>query len=239
MVALVGIAGCFAAVAYGAAPRDHGGAASDPQRNSGGSLPKPSITRHPDKPATSANAGFGFSARGRNPRFQCRLDDRAWSACRTPVAVGKLTAGRHSFFVRTVGVGGRHSRAARFRWRVLEPKDFSIVPQLSGLDALYPGAPPVALPLTIANPNPVPILITSLRASATADPQGCASAENLALIESSASSSAPIKVPAGGSVTLPAPGTSPPAIQLRDLPRNQDACQNARFPLAFFGKASG
>jgi hypothetical protein len=40
-------------------------------------------------------------------------------------------------------------------------------------------------------------------------------------------------------VTLPAPGVSPPAIQLRDLPFNQDACQGARFPLAFSGEARG
>lgn len=238
--ALVGIAGCFAAAAYAATPQGLERPASDRERDSGGgSLPKPSITQHPDRLATSTSARFGFSARGRNPRFQCRLDGRAWSACRTPTVLGKLSVGRHSFSVRTADGAARRSPAAQFRWRVLEPKDFSIVPQLSGLGALYPGGPPVPLPLTIANPNPVPILVTRLQATATADPPGCTSAENLALTESSASSSAPLKVPARGSVTLPAPGVSPPAIQLRDLPRSQDACQNARFPLAFSGKARG
>ncbi len=57
--------------------------------------------------------------------------------------------------------------------------DFSITPQLAGLGALYPGAPAQALPLTITNPNPVPILVTSLQVRATADPPGCGSAENL------------------------------------------------------------
>ncbi len=239
-LALVGIAGCFAAAAYAATPEGLERPASDRGRDSGnGSLPKPSITQHPDKLATSASARFSFSARGRNLHFQCRLDDRRWSACRAPVVLGKLSAGRHSFSVRTVGSGDRRSPAAQFRWRVLEPKDFSITPQLSGLSALYPGAPPVTLPLTVVNPNPVPILVTRLWATATADPPGCTSAENLALIESSASSSAPLKVPPGGSLTLPAAGVSPPAIQLRELSRNQDACQSAQFPLAFSGTARG
>jgi hypothetical protein len=197
------------------------------------------ITQHPNKLATARGARFSFSARGRNPRFRCRLDSSAWSACQSPATFTKLVAGTHRFSVRTVGQGGSHSRATRFRWRVLEPKDFSIVPQLANFGALYPGAPPLPLPLTIANPNPVPILVTSLSAAASADPLGCISAENLAFTASSASSATPIRVPAGGSVTLPAPGASPPAIQLRDLPINQDGCQNAAFPLAFAGKARG
>jgi hypothetical protein len=205
----------------------------------GGSLPRPSITQHPDKPATSTGARFGFSARDPNLRFSCRLDERAWSFCRSPVAFTKLAAGKHSFAVRSVGRGGRHSRAARFRWRVLEPKDFSIVPQLSGLGALYPGSPPQPLPLTIANPNPVPIYVTGLRVATTADPRGCTSAENIVLTQSSVTVSAPLKVPAGGSVDLPAKGVSPPGIQLRELPVDQDDCQSARFPLAFSGTARG
>jgi len=85
----------------------------------------------------------------------------------------------------------------------------------------------------------VPILVTSLQVRATADPPGCGSTENLVLSGSSASSAAPIKVPANGSVSLPAPGASAPSIQLRDLPVSQDACQRAQFPLAFSGTARG
>jgi hypothetical protein len=232
--------GCLGAVAYAAAPHGPAGPAPSPERNQGAvPLPRPSITKHPDKLATSARAGFGFSAGGRALRFQCRLDGRAWTACRSPASYGKLRVGSHTFSVRALGRDGRHSRGARFRWRVLEPKDFSIEPQLGGLSALYPGAPPLALPLVIANPNPVPIFVTSLRASAAADPLGCTSADNLLLAGSSASPSAPIKVPAGKSVSLPSQGASAPTIQLRDLPVNQDTCQGARFPLSFSGEARG
>ncbi len=227
-------------MAFAAVPGKPAGAHPNPEHRPGGAqAPRPSIAQHPNKMATSTSARFAFTARGRNPRFQCRLDGRAWKPCRSPVAFKGLAVGDHVFSVRALYGSGRHSPTAGFRWRVLEPKDFSIVPQLSGLGALYPGAPPQALPVTVANPNPVPIFVTSLRATPTGDPQGCAGAENLALIESSASAAAPLRVPANGSVTLPVPGVSPPAVQLRDLPHDQDACQGAHFPLAFSGTARG
>jgi hypothetical protein len=236
---LAGIA-FLGAVSYASSPRDsHPGSAPMAERSRGiASLPRPKITSHPEKVAPSTSARFTFRARGRGPRFQCRLDDRRWTACRSPLLLTKLAVGAHGFSVRTAGRGA-HSAATHFRWRVLEPKDFSIVPQLASLGALYPGAPPLALPLTIANPNPVPIFVTSLQVRTTSDPAGCASAENLILTGADASSAAPIEVPAGGSVNLPAAGVSAPAIGLRDLPVNQDACQRTQFPLAFSGTARG
>jgi hypothetical protein len=238
---LAGIAAGLGAVAYAATPQSPtpGSGPKAEQSQGVGSLPKPKITMHPDKPATSTNAKVSFTVRAGKPRFQCRLDGRPWSPCQAPVSFSKLAAGSHSFSVRSLGARGKHSKTARFRWQVLEPKDFSITPQLGSLGALYPGAPAQALPLTITNPNPVPIFVTSLQVKATADPPGCGSAENLALSGSSASSAAPIKVPANGSMSLPAPGASAPSIQLRDLPVSQDACQRAQFPLAFSGTARG
>jgi hypothetical protein len=221
LVVLASIAGLGAA-AYAASPQGpNPGSTPKAERSQGvGSLPKPKITMHPDKLATSTNAKFSFTVQ-------------------SPASFSKLTVGSHSFSVRSVGPRKKYSKTARFRWQVLEPKDFSITPQLGGLGALYPGAPAQALPLTIANPNSVPILVTSLQVKATADPPGCGSAENLVLSGSSASNAAPIKVPASGSINLPAPGASAPSIQLRDLPVSQDACQRAQFPLAFSGTARG
>jgi hypothetical protein len=241
VVAVLAAIVCLGAVAYAATPQGSApGPTPTPERVQGaGSLPKPKITMHPNKLATSTNAKFAFGVRAGKPRFQCRLDSRSWSICQSPLAFSKLTVDSHSFSVRVLGARGRHGNAARFSWRVLEPMDFSITPQLGGLGALYPGAPAQALPLTITNPNPVPIFVTSLQVRATADPPGCGSAENLVLTGSSASSAAPIKVPASGSVSLPLPGGSAPSIQLRDLPVNQDACQRSQFPLSFSGTARG
>lgn len=237
LLALGAVAG-LAAIAYGAAPPN--AQRSGAERETGSARPwRPTITQHPDKIAVSTSARFDFAASRRARAFRCRLDGRSWGACHAPVVVARLAPGGHSFAVRALDRRGKRSGVARFRWRILEPKDFAIVPRLSGIGALYPGAPPVALPVTIENPNPVPILVTELRVAATADPPGCSHAENLLLLPSRISKRAPLRVPAGGTATLPAPGASPPAMQLRDLPVNQDACQGARFPLSFSGKAHG
>jgi hypothetical protein len=237
LLAIVAVA-ALAAVAYAAAPR--GAPGGDTGREPASARPwRTVISEHPDKVAASAEARFDFGAGRRARRFRCRLDRHAWRPCRPPAIFSELTPGTHSFAVRALDQRGRRSAAGRFRWRVLEPKDFAIVPRLEEVGALYPGAPPVALPVRIDNPNPVPILVTGLRVAATADPPGCSRAENLSLLPASLSSAAPLRVPARGSAGLPAPGAAPPAIQLRDLPVNQDACQNARFPLAFSGEARG
>lgn len=237
-MAAIGVIGCLGAAAYAAAPRGPADAGSE-RRSAAARLPRPTITMHPDKTAVSTSARFGFTSSQRVPRFECRLDRRGWRACQTPAVFTGLDPGMHRFSVRALSRSGQHGPATRFRWKLLEPKGFSVVPQLEGLASLYPGAPPVGLPLRIVNPNPVPIRVTRLRVTATASPPGCPSSANLEAIPAGVSGSAPLKVPAGGSRSLPAPGVSPPAIRLRDLPVNQDACQRARFPLAFSGKASG
>ncbi len=201
--------------------------------------PAPKILKHPPKQAMSGRAKFTFADRVSAARFECRLDSGRWRACRTPVVYMSLAPGRHRFLVRRVDQRGRHGASARFRWTVLEPRDFVISPDLSTLATLYPGAAPTEIAMTLTNPNPVPIKITSLTVSVGADPAGCPSAANLTLTPSSASSTAPLKVPARGSVRLPTPGLRAPAIQLRDLPVNQDACQHTSFPLEFSGSARG
>lgn len=238
LIGLIGIGACFAGVAYAATHHRAGNGGPD-RRTRSGPLPKPALSEHPDAQSPSTRARFGFTARRPGARFECRLDRARWRTCSSPALFAGLAVGRHRFSVRAVDRQGRHGEAAEFRWTVLAAKGFSIAPDLSGLSALYPGAPPLALPLTVQNPNPAPILVTGLRVSVGAGPVGCASADNLALGQSNVSPSAPLEVPARDSVRLPAHGVLPPTIQLRDLPVNQDACQDAQFPLEFTGSARG
>jgi hypothetical protein len=232
----LGAAACLAGLAYAVAPAGERGRS---ERKPPPPTWRPTISQHPDKTAVATTARFEFSAGRRAQRFRCSLDRRRWHPCQTPVSFVKLSPGRHSFAVRAFDRRGRASAVARFRWRLLAPKGFAILPQLTGIGALYPGAPATPLPLRIENPNPAPIFVTSLRVATVADPPGCAAATNLLLSAAGLSKARPLRVPAAGSANLPAAGISAPAIQLRDLPVNQDACQRAQFPLSFSGEARG
>jgi hypothetical protein len=115
------------------------------------------------------------------------------------------------------------------------PEGFFISAREGALLPLYPGAPPQAIPLTLTNPADFAIFVTSVTVAVSSSPLGCDSATNLRFAQSDVSGAAPVKVPPHGSVTLPTQGRSAPSIQLLDLPVNQDACQNAQFPLNLTG----
>jgi hypothetical protein len=250
LVALAIATACLAAVAY-AASKPHSGvrpgavgvagrAAPVPDpRSAAARPPRPRIVRHPGQTTLSTRVAFRYVDSRDEVSFQCRLDSVGWKHCGTRAAYRGLAVGPHRFLVRAEAKSGRRSRPARFDWVQGEPKRFEITADLSGLSRLYPGAPPQLLPLVLTNPNSAPISVTGLRASVAGDSAACPSAANLELIQATASEAKPVKVPAGGSVRLPASGISPPAIALRDLPVNQDACQGAEFSLAFSGDARG
>lgn len=243
MVALVAaVAGCLGAVAYAAVPKRPAAPSPVAANQLASPPPKPLLRRTPKRLSLSTRARFAFKARGRRVRLRCRLDRRRWRRCRKRVAYRRLAPGPHRFRVRAVVRRGRHVRRgtpARFAWRVLEPRELSIAPRLGRLSSLLPGGPPQALPLTVGNPNPAPVFVTSVTVTAGGDPPGCPSAENLALAAAGVSPAAPLRIPPRASAALPAPGVAAPTIQLRNLPVNQDACQGASFPLSFSGRARG
>jgi hypothetical protein len=101
--------------------------------------------------------------------------------------------------------------------------------------------PGLALPiqLTLTNPNGVPIYVTSLSVSISADstPPGCTSASNVHITQSNVSGADPIVVPARGSVTLTSAPRAP-QIMLLNLPGvNQNVCKNKNFGLSYSGSA--
>jgi hypothetical protein len=245
LVALAGLAITVAAVASAVAPGPAVDAGVAVASRPISKVPAPLITRHPDRVESGSVATFAFQA-AKAHSFQCRVDARSWRACRSPVLYRGISVGRHRFRVRALvrppaarPRAIRHSRTRRFVWRRAESRRFSIVQLNTELGALYPGAPPTALPLRIENPNDIPILVTSIAVASAVGPSGCDAVTNLELIPSNASDSLALRVPAGGSVSVPSAGIAPPAIRLRDLPVNQDACQGARFELSFSGSAHG
>ena len=199
--------------------------------------PTPSLTGHPIDGTTSTSATFTFADSEAGVGYECRLDDVS-VACASPKTYDGLDTARHSFSVRAVDAAGNRSQPASFSWTISRAtsREFSISGSVSAL--LYPGAPAQPIALKLSNPNSVAIYVTALQvAVASSTSTGCNPATNLALAQSNASTAAPVRVPAGGSVTLPAQGVSAPTIRLLNLPVNQDACKNARFSLTYSGSS--
>jgi hypothetical protein len=236
LAALVVVVACLGAVAYAAErPRQGRDSVSRP---SGPLPPRPRIVKHPAAVSTATSVNFAFAVASPGSRFRCRLDGGRWRACQTPVAFAGLAPGSHSFAVRAVSRLGRPGPVAGFRWTLLKPRPFAIEPRFSDVGSLFPGAAPRQLPVLLHNPNPVPILVTKVRVAIAADSPGCDDA-NFELIPAGPSPRRPLRLAAGGSLGLPSASTTAPAIALRDLPVNQDACQGAVLPLRFSGEARG
>ncbi|MGN6558714.1 MAG: hypothetical protein ACTHLH_12000 [Solirubrobacterales bacterium] len=172
-------------------------------------------------------------------RFQCRLDGGDWTSCSSPLRLGQLDPGDHSFAVRALNRRGEDGPAAHYSWSQAEPKEIAIEPQVGSLEPLMPGEPPQQLPVRIVNPNPAPVEVTSLTVVVSPDSPGCAGDPNFAVIPSSLSPVAPLSIPAGGSAGLPNAGATAPTLALRELSVDQNACQGTSVHLLFSGEARG
>jgi hypothetical protein len=203
--------------------------------------PRPLIGERPSDPTNARSASFTFSDGEQGVTFQCSLDGNRWKACRSPASYRGLSLAEHWFRVRALDPPARPSVAAGLFWRVLAAeesgKDFSISAETSAGAALFPGAPPQTIPITLTNPNDTPIFVTSVTVTVLSSPPGCDAASNIRLIQSNVSEAAPVEIQARGSRRLPAQGRTAPTIQLVDLAVNQDACQKASFPLRFTGSS--
>jgi hypothetical protein len=91
----------------------------------------------------------------------------------------------------------------------------------------------------ISNPNPAPIEVTSLTVAVSPEPSACPADLNFEVIPSSLGPAAPLTVPAGGTASLPTGTATAPAVAMRELPIDQDACQGATVHLDFSGEAHG
>jgi hypothetical protein len=129
------------------------------------------IQGHPPAISTRRAARFHLVVAG-EPALRCRLDRRPAKACGATVVYRHLATGTHTFYVQALRRGHPFAHAG-FGWTVLEPKPFTVAPQLAGIGPLYPGGAPSAIPVVIANPNPVAITVTALRVGATGGPVGC------------------------------------------------------------------
>lgn len=203
-------------------------------------LPTPSITQRSADSTGSSSATFTFSDHQPHANLRCRLDRGPWRPCTSPVHYSRLRPVLHHFYVyvHADSPSDIRSHVARHDWNVIaQERSESLSISAGAVGTLYPGAVPLTIPLTLSNPNGVPIYVTSLTVAVASSPAGCPSSTNIRLTQSGVSSLSPVLIPANNSVRLPAQGVAAPMIQLLDLPVNQDPCRNAAFPLTVTGSA--
>ena len=85
--------------------------------------PQTSLGRHPAKRTRKRSATFVFSADEPGVTFRCKLDKRAYVACRSPWARTHLKPGRHLVKIAAVDAAGNQDpKPVTFAWKVLKPK---------------------------------------------------------------------------------------------------------------------
>ena len=261
LVALTAAVACLGGVAYAASiseqSRPLGKKVKQPPRKQGQGPPRPRFIEvppdggvdpdsqlrfhvaAPEQQSAAPGPGPGGPAPDRWRRFECRLDGSEWDECASPYLLRGLEPAEHSFAVRALNRRGLVGQVARYRWALLEPKEFSVEALTGSLDELMPGAPAQPLPVRISNPNPAPIEVTSLTVAVSPEPSACPADLNFEVIPSSLGPAAPLTVPAGGTASLPTGTATAPAVAMRELPIDQDACQGATVHLDFSGEAHG
>jgi hypothetical protein len=201
--------------------------------------PPPMITSGPGATTTSTTATFTFTDSQAGVGFLCSRDGGSPSICSSPKTYESLSLGAHTFSVRAFELAGNVSTPASYSWTIVKSAEgmpFTITGSLSEL--LAPGLTRT-LPLTISNPNSVPIHVTSLVVtvqSGSSNP-GCDGPTNVQVTQSNASEANPLTVPANGQVTLPSGTVGAPQVLMKDLASNQDACKGASFTFKYSGSA--
>jgi hypothetical protein len=200
--------------------------------------PPPTLTSFPPAQTSATTATFGFTDEEAGVTFLCKLDAGSFASCKSPKSYSGLSQGGHTFSVQAKDKKRTNvSTVTSYSWTVsVEGQPFTISGGVSG--SLYPGVSR-PLPLTISNPNGVPIIVTNLVATpqAGSTKAGCDGPTNLQVTQSNASGANTLTVPANGQITLPSGTVSAPQVLMKNLPTNQDACQGASFTFNYSGSA--
>jgi hypothetical protein len=81
--------------------------------------PGTSISSGPARYTSSTSATFAFSSRDPDPVFECRLDSGSWEPCTSPETYSGLSAGWHSFSVRSTDAAGNTDATPAVQgWRI-------------------------------------------------------------------------------------------------------------------------
>jgi dipeptidyl aminopeptidase/acylaminoacyl peptidase len=84
--------------------------------------PETSITKAPKSETERRNAKFRFQSNEPGSNFECRVDQRTFRSCESPLEYRRMSLGRHRFWVRAIDAAGNRDRSpASARFAIVEP----------------------------------------------------------------------------------------------------------------------
>lgn len=206
--------------------------------------PAPVLTTRPSNPTSNATNVFAWTDSEVGVEFQCSLENGAWTACATPYTwvIDTTNNQQHQFAVRALDGAGNASAVTAYTFKYEKGLPDSGLPfTISGDVGQLAIGVWRPINVTITNPNPVTIFVSSVTVAIGADstPPGCLTGPNIELQQSNISSTTLLAVPGNSSLQLPAQGASAPMIRLKNLPTvNQDVCKGKSFTLTYSGTAT-
>lgn len=204
--------------------------------------PAPTLTKKPSDPTNTATNDFAWTDTDDGATFECSLENGSWANCASPFrwVINDTNYGQHQFAVRARDFAGNFSAATSYKFKYEKGLPESGVPfKITGsVDSLLIGMWKT-IPVTVANPNPVPIFVSALQVSVSTT-SSCDPGKNVELDPSNISSTNTLYVPANSSVTLPSTtqGLTAPRIRLVNRNVNQDECKGVSFALSYSGTAT-
>jgi hypothetical protein len=102
-------------------PGNQQGSPASQGEGSGRNAPQTTLKRKPPRKTRDRTPTFRFSADEPGSTFQCKLDRKAFRACRSPFTAGRLGIGPHRFQVRARDDSGQADRSpASYRFKVVD-----------------------------------------------------------------------------------------------------------------------
>lgn len=200
--------------------------------------PAPIFDSTPPNPNNTATSTFAWHDTEAGVSYECSKENGSFQPCTSPLtyAVQTTNNGEHQFAVRAIDAAGNVSDVASYTWKVAagSPQNFAINGSVTGLLI----GVQKSVPVTINNPNSVPIYVNAITITltVTAGSGGCTASNFQTTAWTAASTAQEFQVPANAT-NFSVPAAAQPKLLLKNLPTNQDVCKNKTFSLSFTGSA--
>ncbi len=200
--------------------------------------PAPVLTLKPADPSSTATSKFAWTEAESGTTFQCSIENGPWTGCTSPftfeAAVDTSNSGQHQFAVRAIDAAGNASEPTTYKWKVVKDSGQNLVINGS-VTGLQIGIEK-SVPVTINNPNSVPIYVSNINVTLTVSASsGSCTASNFQTTNWTAATAAQELLVPANATNFAVPAADQPKLKLVNLPTNQDVCKSKSFTLTFNG----